>query len=73
MNSIGPYTIAVIGSIIGLAVLAVIVSQKANTSAVISSAGSALSGIIGAAVAPVSGGSGSTFGSNALGVLGVTG
>jgi len=48
--------IAVIGSIIGLAVVAVLVGRNAQTPAVLSSAGSALARVIGAAVSPVAGG-----------------
>ena len=62
MNSIGPTLITVIGGVITLAMVAVLVGQKAQTSTVIQGAGTALSQVIGAAVAPVST-SGSTFGS----------
>lgn len=51
--------VAIVAGLIGLAIVAVIVSQRAQTSAVIGSAGSALSSVIGAAIAPVSG---NTFG-----------
>lgn len=62
MGNIGPGIIAIVTGIIGLAIVAVVVSQNANTSSVIGSAGSALSSVIGAAVSPVSGGS-NQFGS----------
>jgi hypothetical protein len=62
MGNIGPGIITVIGGVIGLAVVAVLVSQKAQTPAVLTGAGTALSSVISAAVAPVSG-SGTTFGS----------
>lgn len=52
----GLVTIAV--AIVGLAMLAVIVSKNAQTPAVISSAGNALGSDITAAIAPVTGGSG---------------
>ena len=42
----------------GLAMVAVIVSQNANTSGVIQAGGSALGNVIGEAVAPVTGASG---------------
>ena len=45
-------------SIVGLAIIATLVSKNANTSGVIQSAGSALSGSIATAVSPVTGGSG---------------
>jgi PRD1 phage membrane DNA delivery len=55
VERIGGGIVAVIASIIGLAIIAVLVSQKAQTSGVIQSAGTALSSVIGAAVAPVTG------------------
>jgi PRD1 phage membrane DNA delivery len=63
MGNIGGAAVAIVAGILGLAIVAVIVSQKANTSTVISSAGTALSGIINAAVSPVAGGSTNLFGS----------
>lgn len=54
MNEIGAGVVAVVTGIIGLAMVAVIVSQNAQTSTVLTSGGTALSSIIGAAVAPVS-------------------
>lgn len=43
-------------AIVGLAIIATLVSNKANTSNVLRSAGGAFSGAIGAAVSPVTGG-----------------
>jgi len=71
MSSIGPGIISIVAGVIGLAIVAVIVSQKANTSQVLTGAGSALSSVIGAAVQPVSGSN--TFGSAGQTVGGVTG
>jgi hypothetical protein len=62
MNSIGPTLITVVGGVITLAMVAVLVGQKAQTSSVLQGAGTALSQVIGAAVAPVSA-TGNTFGS----------
>lgn len=45
--------VAVIGAIVGLAIVAVIVSKNAQAPQVIGAAGTALSNMIGAAVAPV--------------------
>lgn len=45
---------ATVAAIIGLAIVAVIVSQQANTSGVLTSGGTALAGIIQAATSPVS-------------------
>lgn len=50
-------------AIVGLATLAVLVSRNARTADVIGSAGKAFSGAIGAAVAPVMGGGGMSYGS----------
>lgn len=57
----GIVTVAV--AIVGVATLAVLVSPKAQTPAVISSAGNAFTSALGAAVSPVTGGS---FGSSGL-------
>ena len=48
----------IVTAIIGLAIISVILSKNANTSAVITSAGSALSGDISAATAPITGSGG---------------
>jgi hypothetical protein len=53
MTNIGPTLITVIGGIIGLAIVAVLVSKNAQTPQVFQTAGTALSAIIGAAVQPV--------------------
>ena len=63
MNSVEPLVGSLIAGIIGLAAVAVIVSKNAQTGSVIQTAGSALSAVIGAAVAPVSNSTGNTFGS----------
>jgi preprotein translocase subunit SecD len=54
MGNIGPAVVSVIAGIIGLAIVAVIMSQRAQTPAVISAGGNALASVIGAAVKPVS-------------------
>lgn len=63
MNSIGPTLVVVIGGVLTLAMVAVVVSKNAQTSTVISGAGTALSAVIGAAVAPVSGSTTNMIGS----------
>lgn len=50
--------VTIVTAIVGLALIAVIVSNKANTSGVLSSAGQALSTTINAAVSPVTGNTG---------------
>jgi PRD1 phage membrane DNA delivery len=62
MDRIGPTLIVVVGGIITLAMVAVAVSKNAQTASVIQGAGTALSAVIGAAVAPVSGSGAATFG-----------
>lgn len=61
--------VTVLTAIIGVAIIAVLVSQRANTASVISSAGNAFANDLAAATAPVTGasetvntGSGSGFG-----------
>ena len=63
MNQIGPTFVIVIGGVITLAMVAVLVGQKAQTSQVLQGAGTALSSVITAAVAPVSTSS-TSFGSS---------
>lgn len=58
--------VAMVGTIVGLATIAVLVSKNANTSSVIQSASSGLSTDIATAVSPVTGSSG-------IGSLGTTG
>lgn len=53
----------VAAAIVGLAIIAVLVSNKANTANVIKAAGSAFSGAIGAATNPFSGNGGMGFNS----------
>lgn len=64
MNQIGPTFVAILGGIIGLAVIAVAVSQKAQTAGVIQAGGNALANVIGAAVGPVTGSTSTNFGSS---------
>jgi hypothetical protein len=70
MGSIGPAAVAVIGSVITLAIVAVVVSQRAQTPAVLHAGGSALAGIISAAVGPVASAGPSSFGTAANSGLG---
>lgn len=55
MTNIGPEIVAVIALIVGVAMVAVLVSQKAQTPQVFQAGGSALAQVIGAAVSPVTG------------------
>jgi len=54
MNSFGSSIATVIGLFVGLAVVSVLVSQHAQTGQVITSFGTAVANIIGAATKPVS-------------------
>lgn len=55
--------VTVLTAIIGVAIIAVLVSRNANTVGVISAGGSAFSGALGTALSPVTGASGfSNFG-----------
>lgn len=55
---LGDSIVTVITAIIGVAIIAVLVSKQAETSAVLKSAGGAFSQVLGAAVNPVSNASG---------------
>lgn len=55
-------TVAV--AIVGVAILAVLVSRQSNTAAVITSAGNAFSGALGVAVSPITGGQGARLAIN---------
>lgn len=61
LEKIGVLTVSIITGVIGLAIIAVIVSQRANTVGVIQAGSSGLASIINAAVQPVVG-SGGGFG-----------
>ncbi len=55
MSELGTGILTVLGAIIGVAIISVLVSNNAQTGSVIQAGGKAFSGIIGAAVAPVTG------------------
>ena len=57
MNELWSGVVTILTAIVGVAILAVIVSKNSNTSGVISAGGSAFAQDIGAAVSPVTGGS----------------
>jgi hypothetical protein len=69
MGNFAPAVVGVIAGIIGLAIVAVVVSKNAQTPQVLQQAGSALASVIGAAVAPVAGSTGNMFG-GAIGGIG---
>jgi len=50
--------ITVLTAIIGVAIIAVLVSRNANTAGVLQAGGKAFSGVLGTALSPVTGGSG---------------
>jgi TctA family transporter len=57
MKSAGEIIVAIVSGILGLAILAVVLSNNSNTTNVLSGFFSGLSNLITAAVKPVSGGS----------------
>lgn len=69
MNSIIKELGVIAAGIIGLAIIAVLVSQRANTSQVITAGGNAFSNALTAAVGPVMGGGGLGLGRGSLGVF----
>ena len=54
MGDLGSSVVTVLLAVIGVAVVAVLVSKNANTSGVLNAGGSAFSGILGAATNPFS-------------------
>jgi len=67
MDGLLSSVVAVATAIIGLAVVATLVSNNANTAGVINAGGSAFTGALSAALSPVTGGGG--FGSTGLSQL----
>jgi len=58
MNSAGEQIVTIAVAIVGVAILAVLVSKQSNTANVITAAGSSFSNAISAAVSPITGGMG---------------
>lgn len=56
MNSVTESIVTIATAIVGVAILALIVSNRSNTANVIGAAGRAFSGALGVAVSPVTGG-----------------
>jgi len=72
MNQITEQISAVLLAVVGVAILAVLVSRNANTAGVLQAGGSAFSSILGAATAPVTGYGGASSFQN-FGYGGMTG
>lgn len=62
MNSTLSAVVQIATAIVGVAILAVLVSRQSNTSGVIKSAGEAFGGALQAAVSPIVGNYGGTYG-----------
>lgn len=58
MNGIGEKIVTICVAIVGVAMLALLVSKKANTAGVIGAAGNAFTGALATALSPVTGGAG---------------
>jgi hypothetical protein len=56
-NEAGRAILAIVSSIVGLAIISVVLSQQAQTTSVIQAGSQGLASVIGAATAPVTGGS----------------
>jgi hypothetical protein len=71
MNQVWGGVVTVLMAIIGVAILAVIVSKNSNTTGVLSAGSSAFSGALGTALSPITGSSlnavGNSFGNNFVG------
>jgi hypothetical protein len=70
MNGILGSMTTILMAIIGVAILAVLVSKNSNTTAVLQAGSSAFSGSLGTALSPITGSSlgGSSFGNSLVGV-----
>lgn len=55
MNNAINAVLAIVGGVIGLAIVSVLIAPRAQTGKVLTAAGGALSSVIGAAVSPVTG------------------
>lgn len=74
MNNAISAALAIVGGVIGLAIISVLVSKQAQTPQVFGAAGSALSSVIAAAVSPVTGtGSGASAGASSGGITSLLG
>jgi hypothetical protein len=70
----GRALLAIVTAVIGLAIVSVVLSNQAQTGTIISDSGQALSSVIGAATAPITGASSSAnVGSDVNTVLGALG
>lgn len=58
MDRITEAVVTILTAIVGVAILAVLVSQRSSTASVLTAAGGAFSGMLGTALSPVSGGQG---------------
>lgn len=66
MNQITEQVSAILMAVVGVAILAVLVSRNAQTGSVLQAGGQAFSSILGAAEAPVTGGGGFGLNTNAF-------
>jgi hypothetical protein len=55
-GAIGTAVVSILMAVIGVAIIAVLVSKQAATSSVLSAGGTAISNVLGAALSPVTGG-----------------
>lgn len=60
MNKITEAVVTILTAIIGVAILAVLVSRRSNTAGVMTAGGNAFASMLGAATGPVTGGGGMT-------------
>ena len=72
MNELTTSVVTVLMAIIGVAIIAVLVSRNAQTGQVLQAGGSAFSGILGSALSPVTGGGGFTLGGSSFGSPGLS-
>jgi hypothetical protein len=65
-DAIGSALVSIIMAIIGVAIIAVLVSQKAQTANVLQAGGTAVSKVLGSALSPVTGSTGVNIGGISL-------
>lgn len=53
MDDIGKAIVGILTAVIGVAIIATLVSKKSNTAGVLTAGGNAFSGILGAALSPI--------------------
>lgn len=67
-NQLFTSVVSIATAVVGVAIVATVVSKNANTAGVISASGTAFSGILNSALSPVTGGGIGAFNNNSLAI-----